>query len=87
MRICCVLQGYVNIQGKVKVPVQDAQAGRVGSPPPPPTPLAEPGGGGGEEAGKSCPAWGILSGEGGDLWQVNLAGHVRGWIWRVSTAR
>ncbi len=23
----------------------------------------------------------------GDLWQENLAGHVRGWIWRVSTAR
>ena len=44
-------------------------------------------GGRGEEAGKSCPAWGILSGEGGDLWQVNLAGHVRGWIWRVSMAR
>ncbi|MFN9907599.1 MAG: hypothetical protein ACK56F_15995 [bacterium] len=44
-------------------------------------------GGGGGEAGKSCPAWGILSGEGGDLWQVNLAGHVRGWIWRVSMAR
>ena len=53
----------------------------------PPAPLAEPGGGRGEEAGKSCPAWGILSGEGGDLWQVNLAGHVRGWIWRVSMAR
>jgi hypothetical protein len=45
------------------------------------------GGRGGEEAGKSCPAWGILSGEGGDLWQVNLAGYVRGWIWRVSMAR
>ncbi len=30
---------------------------------------------------------GILSGEGGDLWLVNLAGHVRRWIWRVSTAR
>ncbi len=23
----------------------------------------------------------------GDLWQGNLAGHVRVWIWRVSTAR
>jgi hypothetical protein len=23
----------------------------------------------------------------GDLWQVNLAGHVRRWIWRVSMAR
>ncbi len=23
----------------------------------------------------------------GDLWQENLAGHVRKWIWRVSMAR
>ena len=23
----------------------------------------------------------------GDLWQMNLAGHVRRWIWRVSMAR
>ncbi len=23
----------------------------------------------------------------GDLWQVNLAGHTRGWIWHVSMAR
>jgi hypothetical protein len=23
----------------------------------------------------------------GDLWQVNLAGHVRGWLWHVSMAR
>jgi hypothetical protein len=60
-----VLQGYVNIHEKVKVPVQDAQAGRVGSlPPSPPAPLAELWGGG-EEAGEPCPAWGILSGEGG----------------------
>jgi hypothetical protein len=30
---------------------------------------------------------GILSGEGGDLWQVDLAGHIRGLIWHVSMAR
>ncbi|MFN9907600.1 MAG: hypothetical protein ACK56F_16000, partial [bacterium] len=47
MRICYVLKEYVNIQGKVKVTVQDAQAGRVGSLPPPPSPLAEPWGEGG----------------------------------------
>ena len=63
--MCYVLQGYVIIHEKVKVPVQDAQAGRVNSLPPPPAPLAEPWGGEGEEAGKPCPAWGILSGEGG----------------------
>ncbi len=34
-------------------------------------------GGRGGEPGKSCPAWGILSREGGDLWQVN---------WRVMFA-
>jgi hypothetical protein len=50
---------------KVKVPVQDAWAGRVSLlPPPPPSPLVELLGGGGEgwRAG-SC--LGILSGEGG----------------------
>ncbi len=60
-----VLQGYVNIHEKVKVPVQDAQAGRVGSLPPLPLLRWRSRGGGGEEAGKPCPAWGILSGEGG----------------------
>ena len=29
---------------------------------------------------------GILSREGGDLWLVNLAGHIRVWIWRVPMA-
>ena len=45
--MCYVLQGYVNIHEKVKVPVQDAQAGRVGSPPPPPCSVGGAGGGGG----------------------------------------
>jgi len=63
--MCYVLQGYVNIHEKVKVPVQDAQAGRVGSLPPPPCSVGGAVGGRGEEAGKPCPAWGILSGEGG----------------------
>ena len=54
-----VLQEYVTIHEKVKVPVQDAQAGRVGSlPPSPPAPLAEPWGGG-EEVGEPCSAWGF----------------------------
>ena len=44
-------------------------------------------GGGGGEAGELCPAWGILSRERGDLGLVSLAGHIRVWIWRVSTAR
>ncbi len=57
--MCYVLQGYVNIHEKVKVPVLDAQAGRVGSlPPSPPAPLAELWGGEGEEVGEPCPAWG-----------------------------
>jgi hypothetical protein len=30
---------------------------------------------------------GILSGEGGDLWQVNLAGYSGGWIWQILMAR
>ncbi len=34
--MCYVLQGYVIIHEKVKVSVQDAQAGRVNSSPPPP---------------------------------------------------
>ena len=50
---------------KVKVPVQDAQAGRIGSLPPTPCSVGGAVGGRGEEAGKPCPAWGILSGEGG----------------------
>ena len=71
---------------KVKVPVQDAQAGRVGSLPPPPAPLAEPGGeGGGGWQAMSC--LGDLERGRGDLWQVNLAGHTRRWIWHVSMAR
>ncbi len=56
-------------------------------PAPSPCSVGGAGGGRGGEAGKSCPAWGILSGEGGDLWQVNLAGYVRGWIWCASMAR
>jgi hypothetical protein len=58
--MCYVLQGYVNIHEKVKVPVQDAQAGRVSLLPPSPpfAPLAEPWGGEGEEVGEPCPAWG-----------------------------
>ena len=56
--MCYVLQGYVIIHEKVKVPVQDAQAGRVNSLPPPPCAV---GGavGGGEEVGEPCSAWGF----------------------------
>ncbi len=59
--MCCVMREYVIIQRKVKVPVQDARAGRVGSSPPPPplALLAEPCGGGGEEVGEPCSAWGF----------------------------
>ena len=70
---------------KVKVPVQDAQAGRVDSlPPSPPAPLAELWGGG-RLASHVLP--GDFERGRGDLWQVNLAGHTRGWIWHVSMAR
>ena len=53
---------------------------RAGSAPRPlpPAPLAEPGGGRGEQAGESCPAWGILSREGGicgkGIWWGMFAG-------------
>jgi hypothetical protein len=60
---------------KVKVPVQDALAGLAGPlPPPPSSPLrgADVGGGGGSWRAGSC--LGILSGEGGLLWQIYLAG-------------
>jgi hypothetical protein len=57
--MCYVLQEYVIIHEKVKVPVWDAQAGRVDSSPPPPfAPLTELCGGGGE-VGEPCPAWGF----------------------------
>ena len=56
--MCYVLQGYVIIHEKVKVPVQDAQAGRVNSLPPPlSAPLAELWGGG--KVGEPCSAWGF----------------------------
>jgi hypothetical protein len=47
-----------NHSEKVKVPVQDAQAGRVN---PSPTPLCSVGGavGGGGEVGELCSAWGF----------------------------
>ena len=57
MYVLC-LQGYVIIHEKVKVPVQDAQAGRVDSSPPPPALLMELCGGG-EEVGEPCSAWGF----------------------------
>jgi hypothetical protein len=82
--MCYVLQEYVTIHEKVKVPVQDTQAGRVGSLPPPPAPLAEPWGGR-RLASHVLP--GDLERGRGDRWQVNLAGHTRGWIWHVSMAR
>jgi hypothetical protein len=54
---------------KVKVPVQDAWAGRAGSLPPPPAPLPELLGGG--EGWRVRPCLGVLSREGGDLWQAS----------------
>jgi hypothetical protein len=62
--MCYVLQGYVIIHEKVKVPVQDAQAGRVDSwPPPPSCSVGGAVGGGGGWRAMFC--LGILSGEGG----------------------
>ncbi len=62
--MCYVLQGYVTIHEKVKVLVQDAQAGRVSSLPPPPCSIGGAvGGGGGGWRAMFC--LGILSGEGG----------------------
>ncbi len=57
--MCYVLQEYVIIHEKVKVPVQDAQAGRVDSSPPPPCSVGGAVGGGGEEVGEPCSAWGF----------------------------
>ena len=73
--------------GKVKVPVQDAQAGRVGSLPPPPLLRWRSRGGGGRRRLASHVLPGDFEQGRGDLWQVNLAGHTRGWIWHVSMAR
>ena len=71
---------------KVKVPVQCTQVGRVDSLPPPLAPLAELwGGGGGRLASHVLP--GHFEQGSGDLWQVNSAGHSRGWIWQVFMAR
>ncbi len=56
--MCYVLQGYVIIHEKVKVPVQDTQAGRVDSWPPPLLRWRSCGGGG-EEVGEPCSAWGF----------------------------
>ncbi len=71
---------------KVKVPVQDAEAGRVDSLPPPPScSVGGAVGGGGGLASHVLPG-DFEQGRGG-LWQVNLAGHTRGWIWHVSMAR
>jgi hypothetical protein len=72
---------------KGKVPVQDAQAGRVDSLSPPPFSCSVGGamGGGGRLVSHVLP--GDFERGRGDLWQVNLAGHTRGWIWHVSMAR
>ncbi len=62
------------IHEKVKVPVQDTQAGRVDSWPPPPAPLAELWGGGGGGSGM-FPWQDILAGLfGGSVWHIYLAG-------------
>ncbi len=42
-------------------------------------------GGGGRLAGHVLP--GDLERGRGDLWQVSLAGHSRGWIWQILMAR
>ena len=81
--MCCVMREYVIIQRKVKVPVQDAQAGRVNSSPPP---LCWRSCGGGRRLASHVLPGDFERGR-GDLWQVNLAGHTRGWIWHVSMAR
>ena len=54
--MCYVLQEYVIIHEKVKVPVQDAQAGRVDSSPPPSCSVDGAVCGGGEEVGEPCSA-------------------------------
>ena len=55
-------------------------------PTPSPAPLTEPWGEGGGRLA-SCVLPGDLEQGRGDLWLVNLAGHIRVWIWRVPTAR
>jgi len=82
--MCYVLQEYVIIHEKVKVPVQDAQAGRVDSSPP--LLLRWRSCGGGRRLASHVLPGDFERGR-GDLWQVNLAGHTRGWIWHVSMAR
>ena len=59
--------------------------GRLPTPSPRSADGAVGGGGGGRLASCVLPE-GLEQGR-GDLWLVNLAGHVRVWIWRVSMAR
>jgi hypothetical protein len=85
-RICLyrVIQEYVIIHEKSKVPVQ--MRGWAGPPscPHPPLRWRSRGGGGGLASH-------ILPGDfeqgRGDLWQVNSAGYSRGWIWQIFMAR
>ena len=93
--MCCVIREYVIIHEKVKVPVQDAQAGRVDSSPlPPPAPLTKLCVGGGEEVGEPCPAWRFWAGKGGSLAskfggsysRVDLACFHGKTFWRVCLA-
>ena len=59
--------------------------GRLPTPSPCSADGAVGGGGGGRLARYVLP--GDLGQGRGDLWRVNLAGHVRVWIWRISMAR
>ena len=80
-----VIQEYVIIHEKSKstCSVYTGGPGRLLAPPP--APLAKLWGGGGRLASHVMP--GDFERGRGDLWQVNLAGHTRGWIGHVSMAR
>jgi hypothetical protein len=82
--MCCVIQEYVIIHEKNNSTCSRCTGGpgRFLAPPP-----RSVGGavGGGRLASHILP--GDFERGRGDLWQVNLAGHTRGWIWHVSMAR
>ena len=85
MCICYVLWEYVNMKGKQKYLYKMRRRARSAPHPLPPLRWRSRGGrGGGRLASYVLP--GDLEQGRGDLWLVNLAGHIRVWIWRVPMA-
>ncbi len=83
-----VIQEYVIIHEKSKstCSMYTGGPGRLLAPPPLLLRWRSCGEGGGERLASHVLPGDFEQGR-GDLWQVNLAGHSRGWIWQVFMAR